>query len=175
MKHLVFALIVFAGFTAQAQTKPQQAEPDCVPTSALAPKIKAQDKLLNNTNGLLLRLALSNRYCFDVDELDDERLGKLTTTRTDAGKVIREYKEGYRALETDEQKMLFVDRFLKDAAKRHALRIYERDNALVVVIRIKTKSGGLSGYGIRLFSETPDGREAVNTALTEKFLDSLAQ
>ncbi|WP_338590387.1 hypothetical protein VXM60_19385 [Shewanella khirikhana] len=103
MKHLFFALIVFAGFTAQAQTTPQQAEPGCGPTSALVPKIKAQDKLLNNTNGLLLRLSLSNRYCFDVDELEDERLGKLTTTRTEVGKVIREYREGCRALETDEQ------------------------------------------------------------------------
>lgn len=167
MKNFIIAMIVIIGLSANVHAI--ETSITCKPTNTLLPQISPDHKNLIN-------LALSNRYCFDIEpNIIKVTTDSLTTTRKEARKVVSDFREVYSTLKTDKQKIEFTDDFLINVSNRYYVVIYELNGSLVVTIRARGIGSKVTGYGITLFSELVDGKVISNPSLTESFFKYLEQ
>ncbi len=138
-----------AADSSEAVTAPSS---PCKQTAELAVKIAPDHQLLK-------ALALSNSYCFQVHIGQSTHGAKYSREqRHNINKTHDTYRIAYKALNTDEAKLLLADQFLREEAQQHVVFMVERSGRLEVVLKAAEWADYSGGYGSRLFPEEDSAR-----------------
>jgi hypothetical protein len=117
--------------------------------------------------------AYSDRYCINtVNSRYTAEKSRMPTGR-EARQIRKRYRQSYKKLTNTDEKIAFVDLFLKVATQKHhvGLNNSNEDDVKVVISTYRPSSKRPSGYGISLFQHDQVDKQILE--LYSKYLSQI--
>lgn len=130
------------------------------------------NKGFNQESETINLFAYSDRYCINtISSRYTAEKSRMLTGR-EARQIRKRYRQSYKKLTNTDEKIAFVDLFLKVTTQKHHVGLVKsnEDDVKVVISTYRASSKRVSGYGISLFQH-----DQVNKQILESYSKYLSQ